>query len=234
MLERMIKLTWASRRVDDVSTLFYRGGDETVDEGHGLLVVRARDGLEHVGEKTLAAFEHVLETRPFDVVFRTNCSSYVDLVNLRRFVSERPAGSFYAGVVGEHGGSTFASGSGYFLSRDLVELAVAQRDRWDHTLLDDVALGLLLARNGFTPTPAPRVDYRTPSEVVHVDTQQFHFRCRTRSPWRIDDARIMVRLDAAFRDARGLRVGVRNRGLRVALAAGSAVARSVGRQKSGG
>ena len=200
-----IEETWASVEVETVAVLFYYGGDESGVRGRSLYLP-VPDDLAHVGEKTIAAFDHVLEHRDFDLVFRTNCSSYVDLPNLREFVRARGrAERFYCGHLGTHDAVGFASGSGYFLSRDLVRIAVEQQTAWDHSLVDDVALGALLARRGIRPEPAPRHDFGSVSEVNSVDTSQFHFRCRTDSPGRLEDGRVIVELHRAFSEARGLR-----------------------------
>lgn len=203
---RVIERTWASVEVPGVETLFYLGGSATTTRGRRLTLPEP-DDLANVGKKTLACFEHVLEHRRFDVVFRTNCSSYVDLPNLRSYVDAhaRPA-RYYAGVIGLDGATRFASGSGYFLSRDLVELVVCERAVWDHSRLDDVALGALLARGGVEPEPAPRLDYRQRENVRDVDTSQFHFRCRTASRWRLGDVAAMVALHRVFCEARGCRL----------------------------
>jgi len=203
MLMRVIRRTWAAAEIASVETLFYRGGS-LKREHAGLLDLPVADDLANTGRKTIACFEHVLEHHRFDLVFRTNCSSYVDLENLRSYVDQhaRPE-RFYAGSTAVHDGVPFASGSGYFLSRDLVELVVRERESWNHSELDDAALGAVLARNGIEPEPAPRRDYGRRGDVREVDTSQFHFRCRTDSWRRLGDARIMIALDRAFREGRG-------------------------------
>src|SRR5207244_4309286 len=140
-----------------IETLFYVGG-RSLRVDRRRLVVPIPDDLANVGRKTIAAFEYALENRRFDLVFRTNCSSYVDLPNLRAYAEGYARlRRFYAGVLGgAAGGVPFASGSGYFLSRDLVELVVQEQADWDHTKLDDVALGTLLARSGVHAESAPR------------------------------------------------------------------------------
>ncbi|HZT15300.1 MAG TPA: hypothetical protein VFA19_05080 [Gaiellaceae bacterium] len=204
LLMRVIERTWASVDVAETEVLFYRGGSATRLRGRHL-ELPVGDDLPNVGRKTLACFDHVLEHRRFDVVFRTNCSSYVDLPNLRRFADATGrVDAYYAGSVAMHEGSPFASGSGYFLSRDLVQRVVSARSEWNHAVLDDVALGAQLARFGVSPEPLPRRDYRHLGEVVDVDTTQFHFRCRTDSWRRLEDARIMIALHRAFCDARGV------------------------------
>jgi hypothetical protein len=205
MLARAAEATWASVAVPDVDVLFYFGGRRSRTDGRSLQLP-VPDGFAHIGEKTIACFEHALANSDFDLVFRTNCSSYVDLPNMRKFLVEhaRKEG-FYAGVLDAHDSVPFASGSGYFLSRDLVETVVRDRHAWDHSLLDDVALGLVLAKAGIVPVATPRVDYASPLDVIDVDTSQFHFRCKTLSPRRLDDVEIMLRLHRVFCQARGWR-----------------------------
>jgi hypothetical protein len=213
-LVKTIERTWASREVEDVAVLFYFGGME-LREAKRKVYLPVPDDLGGLGEKTLAAFRHVLDTRDFDVVFRTNCSSYVDLPNLRAYLLAhgRDRG-FYAGHVGEHDGLRFASGSGYFLSRDLVELVVKAQSAWDHAVLDDVALGALLAGEGYAVEAAPRQNCGSRRAVADADLSQFHFRCKTSSWRRLEDARIMVGLFRAFARARGQRTPRRLRILR--------------------
>lgn len=209
LLARTIEFTWARPRTDGVDVLVYTGGTRLRRRGlHVELPVS--DAYEDIGAKTLAAFAHVLEHDRFDLLFRTNSSSYVDLTNLRAYAAEHASrGRFYAGVVAAHEGIAFASGSGYFLSRDLVESVVARRAEWDHTLPDDVALAAVLAKEGIEPGRAPRVEYRDSRAIEEVDTTQYHFRVKTRSRLRVDDVEAMLALHRAFCHARRERFPLR-------------------------
>lgn len=201
-----IKRTWASAHVDDVDVLFYYGGARLSLEGDDL-TLPVPDDLPNVGRKTLACFEYVVAQRDFDVLFRTNCSTYVDLPNLRGYVAEHAEPSrFYAGKGANLDGIDFATGSGFFLSRDLVELLVDERPSWDHGYLDDVAVAKLLHAHGVERRFAPRVVYERPRDARKVDTTAFHFRCKTAptgSPSRAGDIEIMLRIHEAFRRERG-------------------------------
>jgi hypothetical protein len=201
-----IKSTWASERVDDVDVLFYYGGDRFSLEDDDL-TLPVLDDLPNVGRKTLACFEYAVEHLDFDLVFRTNCSTYVDLPNLGRYVSEHaePTG-FYAGKGANVDGIDFATGSGIFLSRDLVQLLVDEGAAWDHAYLDDVAVAKLLHERGIERRFAPRVVYERPRDARKVDTSAFHFRCKTAptgSSSRRGDVEIMLRIHEAFRRKRG-------------------------------
>jgi hypothetical protein len=202
LLIRTIEHTWASVDVDGASTLFYYGGEQLEERGNRLYLP-VTDALP-AGPKTVAAFEHVLAQHDFDFVFRTNASSYVDLPNLHAFAERHAqAERFYAGHRGMYGELPFASGSGYFLSRDLVQLTVNRREQLDHSLPDDIALAALMRDAGVELVDVPRSGYKSAREVRDVDTSQFLFRCKTESPSRIGDIRIMLTLHQAFVRARG-------------------------------
>jgi hypothetical protein len=67
--------------------------------------------------KTLAAMSNSL-LEPFDYLLRTNLSSYINFRKLNEFLEEKPREFCAAGTYFEGG---FLSGSGYILTRDLVE-----------------------------------------------------------------------------------------------------------------
>lgn len=201
-LIRTIKRTWAACPVPDAKTLFYYGGAGLELDGDDL-TVPAPGGRADIGRASVACFEYVLRHREFDVVFRTNCSSYVDLRNLCDYARAHVTGRFYSGLIGLRE-IPFASGSGYFLSRDLVELVVRQQSLWNHDLVDDRALAALLARNHVAPVPAPRQDFRWAPALGDIDTSLYHFRCRTTTWRRFEDRRIMLRIHRAFCAERGL------------------------------
>ena len=204
-LIRTQKRTWAARDVAEVDVLFYYGSSGTALHGRDLFL-DVPDDHESIGHKTLACFEYVLAEREFGLVFRTNSSSYVDLPNLRDWVdTHAQPNRFYAGFPGGADGVRFASGSGYFLSRDLVEVTVSRKAEWDHGLLDDVALGRLLAEQGISVEPAPRVDLTDVWQTRNLDTSQFHFRCKTDSFRRRGDVDLLLAIDEAFTAARGER-----------------------------
>ncbi len=202
ILIRTIERTWASVAVDGISTLFYYGGDRLEQRGRHLYLPET-DGLP-AGRKTIACFEYVLAKSDFDLVYRTNASSYVDLPNLRAFADTHARHEgFYCGPRGMFGELPFASGSGYFLSKDLVRLAVERRQELDESLPDDISLAALLHDAGIEEVDSPRVSYKSARDVCDVDTSQFLFRCKTDSPWRMGDVRIMLMLHQAFVRARG-------------------------------
>jgi hypothetical protein len=198
-----IRTTWASSHVTDVETIFYFGGSALALSGDEL-ILPVPDDASHIGHKTVACFDYLLTSREFDLIFRTNCSSYVDLPNLREFVLARNSDVriYYGGFRGVVGGQPFASGSGYFLGRELMSTVVQRRARWRHKLPDDQAIAALLAEEGISPEETPRQDFDHVPRPEQVDLSQFHFRCRTDSYNRRRDRKIMRRIHGSFLDAR--------------------------------
>ncbi len=161
-----------------------------------------------IGAKTLAAFRFALAHYAFDYLMRTNISSYVDLPNLVAQVSGYPARGLYAGYPGSSNNcSEFVSGSGYLLSRDLVEAVVSSQRLWEHQFIDDVALSRLLARIGVghPVTPVRRLEVGGEREAASLSDSDlrscFHFRCKSQIPE--NQIRAMRRIHSRFAEMRG-------------------------------
>jgi hypothetical protein len=73
-----------------------------------------KPGIYH---KTLSAMSHSL-LEPFDYLLRTNLTSYINFRKLNEFLEDKSREFCAAGTYFEGG---FLSGSGYILTRDLVE-----------------------------------------------------------------------------------------------------------------
>jgi hypothetical protein len=159
--ERMIsaiRRTWAKSPPAGVRVLFYygrKGGIPTedgavVEDGFDTIYCGSDEGLENIMRKTIIAFRYALRF-PFDVVFRVCSGSYVELRRLAVSLGNKPMSRFYGGVPNYRNGSPYPSGAGYFLSRDLVELVVANSDtllRTRRETYDDIALGQFMTMAG--------------------------------------------------------------------------------------
>ena len=153
-LEKSIKETWYKLKNNDVEVIFYKENNynsrETQFDSPDLRVP-CLDGFFQLGLKTLLSFEWVLENYNFDYIFRTNLGSFVNPTSIIEFVKEKPKKEFYCGIIGKYNLDreiTYASGSGYFLSKDLVEKVVLNKQFWKHNVVDDVAIGELLSNLG--------------------------------------------------------------------------------------
>jgi len=106
--------------------------------------------------KTLETMNFVNETFTYKHILRTNLSSFFILDNLINNSTSLLKHNIYAGVIGNHNNILFASGAGFWMSKDIVELILTNKNNIDYFLPDDVAIGKLL--NTIKITPMPRYD----------------------------------------------------------------------------
>ncbi|MCR8560189.1 hypothetical protein KXD93_21230 [Mucilaginibacter sp. BJC16-A38] len=165
------------------------------------LVLPCRDGYINCTEKTLQAFSYITANFTFDYIFRTNLGSFVYPEKILKFLKDKPNNCFYCGIPGlfQTDGLSirFASGSGFFLSKDLVELIVSKRAIVDHDIIDDVAIGKFLGgENIGIDNSAIRLSYTGSGKEFQVGDQAvniidgeqvYHIRLRS------DDRNIDIR-----------------------------------------
>ena len=181
-LENTIRNTWAFEKPKGVEVIYYYGNSKEDKLIGDKLFLNAPEGLRNVGYKTLKMYQYVYENFNFDYVYRTNSSSYIDINKLQSFVRDKPMEKFYCGVIGRGvKGINFASGSGYFISKDLIEVVLKNKSKWQHGYIDDVALGLLL--NNYKIYPGSRFDV---NNIENIDINHYHYRVKTPGNRQID------------------------------------------------
>jgi hypothetical protein len=151
------------------------------------IITTVPDLYSLIGMKTIEAFAASIDNFDFDFIYRTNVSSYVDLSKLNEFIKNKPQNGYYGGAIGDHQGIKFASGCGYFLSRDVVNKVLENRGLWDHNLIDDVSLGKLLIRElNIEVQEVERIDLDTLNfNSVQINSKSqniFHYRCKAPDP----------------------------------------------------
>ena len=139
-----------------------------------------------IGRKTLDAFEISVNELDFDFIYRTNVSSYVDLAKLNEFIQNKPLSNYYSGAIGNHQGISFASGCGYFISRDLVIKILENKELWNHDLIDDVSVGKLMTKHfevGIEEVMRIDIDSvdSVSSKIRNGNRETFHYRCKART-----------------------------------------------------
>jgi hypothetical protein len=113
--------------------------------------------------KTLRGFERAL-AEGYDVVVRTNLSSFFHWRALLDFVRAQPSTGLAAGLCPDR---SHLSGCNLVLSRDVVEAVLAAREALDAAKIDDLALSEFLLR-AYAPTWVPRLEIVFSGSQGHV------------------------------------------------------------------
>ena len=128
----------------------------------------------------MLAFDKIFSSHEFDYVFRTNTSSFIDLRKFETYILKNTDSLDYAGsVLKAEEGDLIASGAGFFLSRKNIQTILDNRQYFDTSLPDDVAIARLLKKFNIKPTNLIRKDLKSipnPKEVY--GSEHFHYRCR--------------------------------------------------------
>ncbi len=95
-------------------------------------------------QKTLDGFDYCLQHFSFEHILRTNISSFFVFPILKQYaLSNLPRIGCYAGVRG-YDQVLFASGAGFIISPDIVNILLLNRDKTPTLLPDDVAIAHFL------------------------------------------------------------------------------------------
>lgn len=181
-IESAARETWIKNSPDNVKTIFMYGDSSTIfwDEDSSFYVNRP-ESLETCFYKTISAFEVFLDSE-FDFIFRSNNTGYFDLNLLSKFIENKPKENFYCGCVGELNGNTFASGSGYFISKDIVKKIVENKKvLYNYQMpgwYDDVIIGKFITEFlmiDIDPS-AKRLDITYNDISDDLDMSHYHYR----------------------------------------------------------
>lgn len=149
------------------------------------------DSYFYMTGKFRTALEYVSEW-DYDIIFRTNSSSYINKEALYRFAETLPKEKLYAGwttVDSEDHGGLVVSGAGIWLSHDCADILREQIDP-EVEREEDVEIGRILRRNGIVAIddksrydvgeyiddtiPNDRYHYRLKNADRYLDSQNFY------------------------------------------------------------
>lgn len=190
MLEQSIRDTWAKKTNSNVKVIFCYSDDRKKSEiiEDKLYCNSGADYLMNIGNKTISAFEFIEQNYSYNFVYRTNLSSYLDTQILNDLYKYFPKNKYYMGVLGNHDGISYCSGSGYLLSRDLVQLVLKNRSQWNHEYIDDVSLGILMSKFNVTHVNAQRFDIV--NDEHHIPSDYYHYRVKNVGDRSVDVVRM--------------------------------------------
>jgi len=172
-----IRKTWINNCPPNVKIIFYYGDSNQSMMINDKLYLPVIETMENIGYKTIEALKFIKNKFSFDYIFRTNISSYVDINLLLEFIKEKPKEKYYNGIIVNHQGIILSSGAGYFLTPDLVDLIITNETMWDHSYIDDVALGLFLKNFGISPV-GDMQRFDVVNNSYHIPNNFYHYRLK--------------------------------------------------------
>lgn len=200
------KQTWASIATHDfitdnnTPTIFYHGTENKTEEPlwfyDGTLQVPLTDNYYLMAGKFKYALEYATNHNwEFDLIFRTNSSSYVNKKVLLEFSETLPKEKLYSGWTFEDSNDDkglCVSGAGIWLSRDTAEILMNQIDP-EKEIEEDVEIGRILRRNGITAID-DKSRFDIPLHFGIVPFDRYHYRCKSGPANRIADIGNMKKL----------------------------------------
>jgi len=178
-LEQTIRNTWGKNTPENVDLIFYYGDSTNDHLINDKLYLNIKEKYENISHKTLKMYQFVEKSFEFDYIFRTNLSSYVYINELINFIKDKPKNNFFCGVQGysKKHKIKYISGSGYFLSRNLVKLIVEKSNQWDLNVIDDLALSKLMQQNNIPLINGKRIDIND-KKIGNINIKNYHYRCK--------------------------------------------------------
>lgn len=129
--------------------------------------------------KTIKSIEYCLNNFKFDYIYRTNLSSFLELNKMYNFISNNHIE--YGGVIGNHNNINFASGSGFFISKEACNFLINyDRQININEYLDDVIIAKILTKK-YKIDFIDRIDINKVDNIstYNTDTGIFHYRCKS-------------------------------------------------------
>lgn len=150
--DKMIKTsidTWDSIDVEHTETVFYCGASSKKDTDK-IIYLPVDNDLFSIGKKTLLAFEWALKNKEFDYISRPQANAYIHKTELVKYIQTLPDNGVFdtMEVKATDTSERYGWGCATLLSRDVVQMVVDNKDKWDHTKMEDVSLSQLIDRLG--------------------------------------------------------------------------------------
>lgn len=135
--------TWDSVNVEGCETRYYCG-DSIKRNKHPIIYLPVKESLTSMGEKTLQALEYALKHCEFDYIARVHSSCYVDKKRLIEYVQTLPETNVFAGAEVTDSPRWMWGGGHFVLSKDVVKKICDNREKWNHSVMEDKAMSYLV------------------------------------------------------------------------------------------
>lgn len=153
-----------------IETIYYCGKSNK-ENADNVVYLPIREGLFNMGHKTILALEWALQNKEFDFIARVHSSIYVDKVALYEYCKTLPTQKVFAGAeaTSQNGFQYIWGGVGFLISKDVVERIVANKDRWNHSYMEDEAMSLVVSICG--------VPFSSFNRACSIDKQADGWKC---------------------------------------------------------
>ena len=147
--------------------------------------------LIFAGRRLIGTMNWFLKETDYEFMFITSTSSFINVNQVIKHISGFKTDiPIYAGhLLGEFP-EKFVTGAGQLINRKTAEIVVSNFRQYPHRMLNDVALGSLLRKNGVDPIEIPWIWCKSVDEVLELSegslSSTMHFRCKTFSNPRTD------------------------------------------------
>ena len=128
--------TWDSVDHSQTRTRYYCGKSSEPSSGRVWYSFHYNEDLEQVASRTMEAFERSLDKK-WDYMARPHSSTYVHKANLVKFCETLPEKDVICGILTEGKEPFIWGGCHYVFSRDVIERFVANKERWDTSVMED-------------------------------------------------------------------------------------------------
>ena len=165
----------------DITCYFYKAKPDLetdfVFNGSDTVYVKCKESWDTCWEKTLMAFRYFMPfVDKYDFIYRTNLSSFIHFGRYLRFCGGLPVSGVYSGFIGKHGDVSYASGSGFTLSKDIFKKVVEAGTNQKKLVQDDVTVGAILNKDNLTS--AKRINW-SDIRLLDTDLELFHVRLKS-------------------------------------------------------
>jgi len=191
-LMKMQQQTFGSENVDNVYTIYYhgrriRGGNLHFFTRYGSLHSNwerlefdCTDAYYYMAEKFQLALKYAFDNLDFDIIFRTNSSSYVNQKRLVEFAYTLPKTRLYGGWELEgNAGYNVVSGAGIWLSPDTAKIVMDDINVLREREEDNLIAEILNNHRVKIIDDKSRIDVPSYFESDAIPLTSYHYRFKT-------------------------------------------------------
>jgi hypothetical protein len=186
-LYKQLKVEWRKNKHLSVKPIFIQYSlnvNEIILVDDDTLFLPGDESFEGITAKTIDSIEYFLRYTNFTHLIRTNLSSVWHYPRLISYLKTRETTGLFTGFVGMENSRCFISGSGMYMSRDVAELLIKNKEKvYSYPYQDDLAISYTLDDLGVKLTLSlNRIDLLTPelfdANKYSIPRNVHHFRLK--------------------------------------------------------